>query len=563
MQLMVSICNFKSTAIIALVLALSMVLESAAALPAAIAAPLLKAVTTSVVGLGVTVPVGVVALLQRVSGSVGLAPPTASMLADENPKSECALFRHVPELADKLAWRSLGALKTTPIHKCKVPSLLLSSSSGNKNNMEEDLEFLVKREDLLSPLYGGNKVRTLQHQLAICEARRERGETSFRQLVSVGTGGSNQIIATIVHARSLGWGDDETDKKDGVAPGPPPSRVNLCYLDKDEPDLDNTLNMLSALSFPNIGWRYNWGQLSTLKVPAFLNAIRGAWSQKDCVPMMVGGNCASGVLGQVGGMIELAEQIAAGESPDPRRIYLPVGSACTISGLIIGTVLARRLGIPALSSDGDFKIVGCLVHDIATKLQGLCGLYTNPRLGFMPLTVTYSVKKACAALLELGGPDLEADALEFIKTSVEIRADPVVVGPYGGHSEATRAAARLYDEKGSAVDAAGKEVKNLWVCGHFVGKALEPMLRDLEKAKSSTSSSGDEETTAPNYMLWMTKSAVQPRGSVDEWSIMLKENEQVLQWANEGKAESSLRPARVSTRDGSPDDYRSVMTKVL
>ncbi len=64
-------------------------------------------------------------------------------------------------------------------------------------------------------------------------------------------------------------------------------------------------------------------------------------------------------------------------------------------------------------------------------------------------------------------------------------------------------------------------------------------------------------------MVWMTKSAVQPRGAGDEWSIMLKENEQILQWANEGKAESSLRPARVSTRDGSSADYSSVMTKVL
>jgi hypothetical protein len=551
--------SFKTTAILALVLASSMVLESAALPPAL---PLLKAVTTSVVGLGVAVPLGVIAMLRRVSGSVGLAPPTKSMLAEENPKSECALFRHLPDLADKLAWRSLGALKTTPIHKCQLPSLLSSSSDGGGNNQKINLEFLVKREDLLSPLYGGNKVRTLQHQLAICEARRERGETSFRQLVSVGTGGSNQIIATIVHGRGLGWGDEKDDASQGPAP---PSRVNLCYLDKDEPDLDNTLNMLSAFSFPNIGWRYNWGQLSTIGASTLLGAIRGAWSQKDHIPMMLGGNCPSGVLGQVGGALELAEQIAAGESPDPRRIYLPVGSACTISGLIIGTVLARRLGIPALSHP-DFKIVGCTVHDGITKLHGLFGLYTNPRLGFMPLTVTHSVQSACAALVELGGPDLAADALEFIKTSVEIRADPVVVGPYGGHSEATRAAARLYDDKGSVVDAAGKEAKKLWVCGHFVGKALEPLLRDLEKAKSATTSSSSSsisEETIPNYMLWMTKSAIQPRGSVDEWSIMLKENEQVLQWANEGKAESSLRPAIVSTRDGSPDDYRSVMTKVL
>ena len=84
--------------------------------------------------------------------------------------------------------------------------LLRTTNTENKNNQHNKknvVEFCVKREDLISPMYGGNKVRTLQHQLAVCESRRDDvgkdQETTtyaaaFPQLVSVGTGGSNQVV---------------------------------------------------------------------------------------------------------------------------------------------------------------------------------------------------------------------------------------------------------------------------------------------------------------------------------------------------------------------------------
>mmetsp|Transcript_22913 Transcript_22913/g.49568 ORF Transcript_22913/g.49568 Transcript_22913/m.49568 type:complete len:128 (-) Transcript_22913:1625-2008(-) len=114
--------------------------------------PAVKVAVASAAVLGTTIPVVMVSLLRRVSGSIGIAEPTAAMLRTENSATECPLFRHFPALADKLAWRSLGAVKT-PIHTCRFPS---SSGDGGA----EPLEFLVKREDLISPLYGGNKVST-------------------------------------------------------------------------------------------------------------------------------------------------------------------------------------------------------------------------------------------------------------------------------------------------------------------------------------------------------------------------------------------------------------------
>jgi hypothetical protein len=515
--------------------------------------PLLQVATASSAGLAISAVLG----LRRISDSVGLAPPTSTMLSEENPTVNCPLVRHLPHLADTIAWRSLGAIQT-PVHMCRIP--LLDCREDEDTRSSSYLEFSVKREDLISPIYGGNKVRTLQHQLAVCESRREGGEKSFRQLVTCGTGGSNQVLATVVHARGLGWdgrgsstggdgdGDGETTTEEDA-----PS-INVCWFDKDAPDLDNTLNMLSVFSFPNVGFKFDWGD-SVGGVANLFRTIWGTLTQRNYVPMMPGGNCPSGVLGQVGGVLELAEQICSGESADPSRIYVPVGSGCTISGLILGTVLVRHLGMSALS---DVRIVGCNVHEGVATLDRIVKLHVHPSFGFIPLTITHTVKEACRALKKIGGPDLEVEALEFIKTSVDIRSDEDVVGIYGGHSEKTRTAAKLYDEKGVVMDSVGQEAEKLWLCGHFVSKAFQPLLKDLEEEGNDIDGGN-----AQKFMLWMTKSAVQPRGNENEWNKMLQENDAVKQWADEGKAESLLRPGRVSTLDGKPEDYRSVMTKVL
>ena len=143
-------------------------------------------------GLAIGTPVAltgaVVSLLTKMHGSVGIAAPTKAMLAEEDAKA-CALFRAIPALAEKIAWRSLGA-EITPIHKCT-----LTTPAG------EPVSFYVKREDLASPVYGGNKVRTLQHQLAVIESKHEAGDPRASNIHVMGTGGSNQVVATTVHAR--------------------------------------------------------------------------------------------------------------------------------------------------------------------------------------------------------------------------------------------------------------------------------------------------------------------------------------------------------------------------
>ena len=90
----------------------------------------------------------------------------------------------------------------------------------------------MKREDLASPRYGGNKLRTLQHQLAAVEAHKDVSPGAVFSMI--GSTGSNMVVATKVHgAATFGMAQEELQ--------------SLSFL-PDKPDLDNTLNLLSTLS---------------------------------------------------------------------------------------------------------------------------------------------------------------------------------------------------------------------------------------------------------------------------------------------------------------------------
>ena len=144
-----------------------------------------------------------------------------SAQATEEDETHCALFRHFPHLADKLAWRELGSNYPTPIHRVNM-----ESPQGKA------FAFSVKREDLASKLYGGNKVRTLQFEIGALEAM-----PSKPRVVALGSGGSNQVVATTVFAQGI----------HGIP-------VKPVWFTKDKADLDNTLNMLSTLSLSgNVG----------------------------------------------------------------------------------------------------------------------------------------------------------------------------------------------------------------------------------------------------------------------------------------------------------------------
>ncbi len=490
----------------------------------------------------------VVKMLRVLQSAVGLEPPTETQRAEET-LGNCALFRALPALQHRLAWRELGVYPT-PVHR------------GTVRPAGKSLGFYVKREDLASPRYGGNKVRTLQHQLAVIEARLERSESSqHSEVLVMGSTGSNQVPATLVHASSI--------------PSLPPLTVG--WMSPDEPCLDNTLNLLSTLSLPareycmpGQGFALEakaggGGAASTGARAALRAALRGG------LTVFMGGNCPAGVLGQVSGALELAEQIERGDCPDIDRLYVAMGSSCTVSGIILGVTLARHLRMKAFRSP-TFRIVGVPIHHVFIKLQARFDFHRN--WSFLPLTVAHTLRVSCRALVEIGGPDLQEEALALLadRSAVEFSEDAELCGKYGAHSARSLAAAQAYDETGT-LSAGGKaggkaaggkaagakaaqgsaEEEPLWLCGHFASKPFARMVDDLASSK---------EGGGPVCLFWATKSVVQPRGPRNEWDAIRSVGPKGREWVEKGKAASARRPASVDLDKGSARDYRHLMTSV-
>lgn len=171
----------------------------------------------------------------------------------------------------------------------------------------------IKREDLSSPIYGGNKVRTLEFLLA---AQRERG---FSRVLALGAYGSNHAVAAILHGKRAGF---ETGAILFPQPATPVAAENLrVSISYGEP----TILLRTILTFPLRAW---------------MKHVRGG-----AYVMPPGGAVPLGSFGHISAALELAAQVRVGVMPAPAHIVVAVGSTCTTAGLVAGLALAGQLGI--------------------------------------------------------------------------------------------------------------------------------------------------------------------------------------------------------------------------
>jgi D-cysteine desulfhydrase len=176
----------------------------------------------------------------------------------------------------------------------------------------------VKRDDLSSPFFGGNKVRTLESFFG--RALREGATHVF----STGSFGSNHAVATVVHAPRVGL-------KSGALLYPqPPSREAL-----------ENVEAIVALADRFVALPH-WSVL-----PISMRVLDRA--ERRCgnrpLVMVPGGATPEGALGYVNAALELALQVERGALPRPARVVVPGGSGGTTAGLLAGFALAARLGI--------------------------------------------------------------------------------------------------------------------------------------------------------------------------------------------------------------------------
>lgn len=206
------------------------------------------------------------------------------------------LFARCPGLA-KRPFRPL-AVVPTPVERMTAAA----------DDLGRD-DVWMKRDDLVSPLYGGNKVRRYEYVLA--DALHE----GARRIVTAGGLASTQATATAVFAHALGL----------------PLRVHLfdqavTRFAKAALLADASLgaDLVYGGSIPRTMWNAYWDQ-----------------REKGSYFILPGAPTPLANVGYVDAMLELAAQVDGGAMPRPDLIVLPTGSSGTLAALALG---AAHLG---------------------------------------------------------------------------------------------------------------------------------------------------------------------------------------------------------------------------
>lgn len=211
------------------------------------------------------------------------------------------LFEAFPDLAEVTPWMPLANVPTA-IESCDAIAPWLGRTG-----------IFMKRDDLISPLYGGNKVRRWEFVLA--DAKKKGKNT----IVTVGGLASTQAMATTLFGKSLGF------------------RIRIVLF--DQPVTQFGRDSIRALLNAGAELEYAGGYTAT-----FWKAWRASRrAGDDGYFIMPGASNALANLGFIDAMLELKQQIDAKEAPLPDVIVVPTGSAGTLAALALG---AAHLGWP-------------------------------------------------------------------------------------------------------------------------------------------------------------------------------------------------------------------------
>ena len=216
------------------------------------------------------------------------------------------LFEVFPLLREWVPWVSLGALPTRVDDAGRV--LADVGLPG---------ELWLKRDDLSSPVYGGNKLRLLEHLLGEARAR------GAARVYSSGAVGSNFAVATALHAPRV-----------GLEPGA------ICFPEPLTPEGEQSHGVVCARAHvvPIAHW-------SLLPVAAERARRRAEQEGRRALVLSQVSLSAESLFGYVAAGLELAQQIAQKQCPAPTRLVLPIGSAASSAGILAGLSLGRKMGL--------------------------------------------------------------------------------------------------------------------------------------------------------------------------------------------------------------------------
>ncbi len=185
----------------------------------------------------------------------------------------------------------------------------------------------IKSDDRSGPLYGGNKPRKLEYLIG---RALERGRAG---VLTTGGTGTHHGLATTIAARQAGL------------------RSVLVLL--PQPVTDHVLEAMQLMHA--YGAEMHLAESVTGVATRGLSLIAGGMLRGEPLELIpTGGTNALGAIGFVRAGMELAEQVRAGELPEPDIIFTALGTGGTAAGLVAG------LRIAGLRS----RVVSVLVTDL-------------------------------------------------------------------------------------------------------------------------------------------------------------------------------------------------------
>ncbi len=206
----------------------------------------------------------------------------------------------------------------------------------------------VKREDLASGRYGGNKVRKLEWLLPAARGR---------SILTIGAAGSHHLVACGVHGARHGI------KTHAVRiPQPETQHVLL-----QKARIDRLCHRVWDAD-GEVGAAWAAGR-----------AWRSARAEDGVAPLVMwaGGSTPLGTLGHVDTGLELALQVASGALPEPEAVFVAMGSGGTAAGLLVGLGLAglrtRVVGVRVAQWPWSSRAVVLWLARAAARLLGSAG----------------------------------------------------------------------------------------------------------------------------------------------------------------------------------------------
>ncbi len=214
-----------------------------------------------------------------------------------DPRRHLPLFDRYPGLQAKIAGIELGDFPT-PVQR------LERLDCG---------DLWIKRDDLSSAVYGGNKVRKLEFLLAAARRRNKK------QVVTMGGIGTNHGLATAIFCNQLG--------------------LDCTLLLFHQPVTRHVKQNLRLFASYNAKMSYHGSLGKTVLAYYLLQRI----AHPAAFFIFAGGSDPLGTIGFVNAAFELKAQIDRGQLPVPAVIFCPLGSGGTLAGLSLGVRLA---GVP-------------------------------------------------------------------------------------------------------------------------------------------------------------------------------------------------------------------------